>query len=552
MSEISITSSPGRNERFVHKPDGELDFGARASARSSKDRTLQFVNDPQTWTEAYQSSVDLTCCPVQRVPTLEDIVRNPPRTFKYEPLDHSQPSIRLVHILPMLSPEGLVQCQISHASIQSTYFCLSYVWDILLPRESFGITRDPNERVIMMNGHPLRIRKNLFDFLCMARHNATRTEWSLERLDLQIPFWIDALCIDQMNLKERNHQVAQMGYIYSQASCVHIWLGKAPDWEPNTVFSDYWLPEPDESQDAYFEKMMHLWHTNPESMSIYSGKYHNSYTYDIGSFIFENAYWKRAWVVQEFFLARKLTIWLHTYPSTLQSIRRIKDLQFHYIFRSDPPSDGSGNAAYMEYHDHDADLSPSGDIISLLDKFRDRQCADPRDRVYSLLSLSSTVGVSVDYNITLCGLAHTVLALRTGHLCLCTVSIVMHALLGNNSADYSPTVSSSHVHEQPWIEFSVHHHYGYDSGYRRHLYLSQYVCDRANTSLNSKDWSWGETQDYFTESNIEGHGVLRIPLWRTLTTVWNPSRGLCWRAKLNMGLEVPSSMSGYVRLGWDR
>jgi hypothetical protein len=37
--------------------------------------------------------------------------------------------------------------------------------------------------------------------------------------------WIDALCIDQENVIERNHQVQQMGEIFSRASNVLAWLG---------------------------------------------------------------------------------------------------------------------------------------------------------------------------------------------------------------------------------------------------------------------------------------------------------------------------------------
>jgi len=38
-------------------------------------------------------------------------------------------------------------------------------------------------------------------------------------------FWIDALCIDQNNTKEKNHQVKQMGKIYANAYRVVSWLG---------------------------------------------------------------------------------------------------------------------------------------------------------------------------------------------------------------------------------------------------------------------------------------------------------------------------------------
>lgn len=39
--------------------------------------------------------------------------------------------------------------------------------------------------------------------------------------------WIDAICIDQTNLGERNHQVQMMSRIYTRASQVCVWLGEA-------------------------------------------------------------------------------------------------------------------------------------------------------------------------------------------------------------------------------------------------------------------------------------------------------------------------------------
>lgn len=37
--------------------------------------------------------------------------------------------------------------------------------------------------------------------------------------------WIDAVCIDQTNLLERNHQVGMMGDVYRNAMQVRAWLG---------------------------------------------------------------------------------------------------------------------------------------------------------------------------------------------------------------------------------------------------------------------------------------------------------------------------------------
>lgn len=42
-------------------------------------------------------------------------------------------------------------------------------------------------------------------------------------------FWIDAICIDQDDPSERNHQVQMMSRIYTRAKEVCIWLGDGDD-----------------------------------------------------------------------------------------------------------------------------------------------------------------------------------------------------------------------------------------------------------------------------------------------------------------------------------
>ena len=40
------------------------------------------------------------------------------------------------------------------------------------------------------------------------------------------PLWVDALCIDQDNILERNYQVREMHAIYRNVSRVHTWIGR--------------------------------------------------------------------------------------------------------------------------------------------------------------------------------------------------------------------------------------------------------------------------------------------------------------------------------------
>jgi hypothetical protein len=37
--------------------------------------------------------------------------------------------------------------------------------------------------------------------------------------------WIDAVCINQQDLGKRNHQVMQMGLIYTMSERIIVWLG---------------------------------------------------------------------------------------------------------------------------------------------------------------------------------------------------------------------------------------------------------------------------------------------------------------------------------------
>jgi hypothetical protein len=77
---------------------------------------------------------------------------------------------------------------------QPEYRALSYEWGSSTPTVT-----------IQCNDSNFEVTTNL----AAALHR-------LRKLDGPKIFWIDALCINQKDLEERNQQVAQMGRIYSQ------------------------------------------------------------------------------------------------------------------------------------------------------------------------------------------------------------------------------------------------------------------------------------------------------------------------------------------------
>ena len=79
-------------------------------------------------------------------------------TFTHQPLDHTKESIRILTINPDLSNDSLVQCTMRNSTADDQYICLSYVWG---PEDV--------SHSILIDGRLFAIRKNLLDFLLVAR-----------------------------------------------------------------------------------------------------------------------------------------------------------------------------------------------------------------------------------------------------------------------------------------------------------------------------------------------------------------------------------------------
>ena len=130
-------------------------------------------------------------------------------SYKYEPLEHSW-SIRLVTIYPgTRRPGGVsdpVRCELKLARLDQDphYEALSYLWGSPMAQES-----------IQIDGAQFLVTRNLHAAILRLRSEQTSST-----------FWIDAICINQQDITERNKQVALMGIIYRAASRVTVWLGE--------------------------------------------------------------------------------------------------------------------------------------------------------------------------------------------------------------------------------------------------------------------------------------------------------------------------------------
>jgi hypothetical protein len=128
--------------------------------------------------------------------------------FEYDSINLARPAFRLARLLAVSGTD--IQCEIFQAWFDQPkdimpYEALSYTW---------GDTEKTDK--IRVNGCEFHVTQNLRLALEYLR---------LENEDRIL--WIDGLCINQMNDKEKGHQVQQMGNIYSRAERVVIWLGPA-------------------------------------------------------------------------------------------------------------------------------------------------------------------------------------------------------------------------------------------------------------------------------------------------------------------------------------
>jgi hypothetical protein len=320
-------------------------------------------------------------------------------SFTHSPLNpHIENSIRLIEILPSSLGKDTIECKLTHATTESKYFCLSYVWGSI-----------DDSRTITINGKPFIVRQNLWEFLKAANDLAIESH----PIAVNVPrvpvacLWIDALCINQDNVYEKNQQVQRMGEIYEKAQFVVSWLGKN------------------------FEVSLFLKSLRTEI--------------DRTTTFCRNAYWQRAWVTQEVTKAQNIVFLAGRESADLSVlIPPVREYTERFDRNSFP--------ALFDILDRKEQCT----LLENLWRFRDKQCFDQRDRIYSLLSISQVdAGIIVDYSQSIAKLAITVLWSLKNDFCLCTAKMVLQTLgvEGSSFANELPTMVELRFSPPSWDEF---------------------------------------------------------------------------------------------------
>ncbi|KAK5069035.1 hypothetical protein LTR70_010774 [Exophiala xenobiotica] len=123
---------------------------------------------------------------------------------------------------------------------QPEYFALSYTWGRPGPQFPSEWDDPTATRGITVNGKSFQVRLNLHEALHMLRRR-----WSED-----FTWWIDAICINQDDIPERNSQVSRMGEIYKKCTGTVVWLGPADSTTETAIpkiieLAESWEQHPD-------------------------------------------------------------------------------------------------------------------------------------------------------------------------------------------------------------------------------------------------------------------------------------------------------------------
>ena len=289
------------------------------------------------------------------------------------------------------------------------YTALSYVWG------------DPSDRVpFVLDNHRLLITRNL----ALAFQ-------ALQLDDEPFVLWIDALCINQNDIKEKSEQVLRMKQIYAFASLVIVWLGAA------TLATDVAV----DMFNAYYEKgpsldltARHTYRFRDEQRQelIQDPQFKNfiesnsiSSILMVMQFLLVREWWYRAWVLQEFCVGSEVyfacgdkKLRLAIFDNTIMSLKTFFNVRSAHILytpeqwittskeEKSKKSSETDSSTEMEhamnflkqrlYLQHSLEEKKNRSLLDLLVTFyvnvRPRsqlRSTDPRDRIYSLLGIAS-------------------------------------------------------------------------------------------------------------------------------------------------------------------
>ena len=260
-------------------------------------------------------------------------------TSGHRKLDPLRNEIRLLVLQPSKDSEAQIECYRETVSLNDNpeFEALSYAWgnpnlvdSVLVDNKAFSVTL-----------------------------NASSALKALRYGDRARVLWIDAICIDQLNLEERAAQVKMMGTIYRMASCVRVWLGS------------------DDDEDIYAIPVLKSMTSAQGVEDTFGYKDSAKSRVEQVKRFFARAWWERIWVVQEVALGKHVIL--------QQGVNELKyeDLIAAYNLSNSAFNESLNGHEYGNYGSGGYDLMETFKSAHMLSQIRD-VCAGGEDEESSV------------------------------------------------------------------------------------------------------------------------------------------------------------------------
>jgi hypothetical protein len=280
----------------------------------------------------------------------------------YERLDSKRREIRIAKLNAGDFSDD-IHCTLFKVSLDDNpqYEALSYVWG------DTGVTRQ-----ISLNGSPYQVTESLEIAL---RHLRLPSE---DRI-----LWVDAICINQRDVPERNVQVRHMGSVYETASKVIAWLGEESG-DSNLAFDAFEaLPKDKEL------------HWDPEKNQHFEDKFLQREYVSAMKQILRRPWWHRLWTAQESILGPVLEFTCGHRCISAEPLFALANSWFihrrfccsGYLWKNSGLNRFSDSMLFIDDLRSDRQEKSGHELLYLLASHRSRECADPRDKIYGLLGL---------------------------------------------------------------------------------------------------------------------------------------------------------------------
>lgn len=336
--------------------------------------------------------------------------------YKYEALDALKSEIRILALQPSSVDTGPIRCSLVRVSLDDdrekafrtkspaaaalrSYTGLSYTWGEAEFRSS-----------IVVDDHVLFVTKNLEAALRQFRKPAPSTMNLPIRHQPVSYWWIDAVCINQADIDERNSQVALMRRIYKRAAGVRIWLGEEADDSAMAMDLVGQFADPPERGPGAAPV---IYPSLSEDQTLRHWK--------ALAALFRRPWWERAWIRQEVTLATfpkvqcgSASCGLHQFVKAGTALEYVTQYLDYDPCRSDHSNTHGAKTGWKpQWHESPATLdqlvkeADSGKtytpLANLLFHSRTSKATDLRDKVFSLLGLADpeVYEVAADYRMPL-------------------------------------------------------------------------------------------------------------------------------------------------------